>query len=103
MVTVAEESSDSIISRKVSLLIGEILQLSNRVLPLSYAARVQSLPRLFTLASDFEGKHTRATASTTLSAVDRLNRDKSRSSFAGSSNEDARARYADHSARILFV
>lgn len=62
---------------------GEILQLSTRVLPLSYAAQIQGLPRLFRLAADFngegeEGKERRAAASTTLNAVDRLNLHRSR-------------------------
>lgn len=38
---VAEDPRDLISVRKVALLIGEILQLSNRVLPVSYATRVQ--------------------------------------------------------------
>lgn len=37
----ATESDDSHCSKKVSLLLGEILQLSSRVLPVSYATRVQ--------------------------------------------------------------
>lgn len=46
MVAVAEDPRDPISVRKVALLIGEILQLSNRVLPVSYATRVQVSPRM---------------------------------------------------------
>ena len=41
LVSVAADSKDATTSKKVSLLMGEILQLANRVLPLSYAAHAQ--------------------------------------------------------------
>lgn len=91
--TVAEEMDGSLSSRKVSLLIGEILQLSNRVLPLSYAAQIQGLPRLFSLASQFDETVSRAAASTTLSAVDSLNRNRSRLQSSASSGDGGRDRW----------
>ncbi|KAH7099638.1 Rapamycin-insensitive companion of mTOR, N-term-domain-containing protein [Auriculariales sp. MPI-PUGE-AT-0066] len=54
LVTVLEETtSGSKIARKATLLIGEVLQLANRVLPLSMAARIQTLTRVFNLATDY--------------------------------------------------
>lgn len=42
LVTILEEStSSSKVARKATLLIGEILQLANRILPLSMAAKIQ--------------------------------------------------------------
>lgn len=51
LVSVAADSKDATTSKKVSLLMGEILQLANRVLPLSYAARAQVSPHLAPLSS----------------------------------------------------
>lgn len=50
LVSVAADSKDATTSKKVSLLMGEILQLANRVLPLSYAAHAQVGSRLPLLA-----------------------------------------------------
>ncbi|KAI9257881.1 Rapamycin-insensitive companion of mTOR, middle domain-containing protein [Sporodiniella umbellata] len=80
------KSDDIYISRKATLLIGEILQLSTHLLPILMAIQVQSLPKLFTLASNFEDEQVRHNANTALAHIDRLTR--------------ARTRYATASERL---
>ncbi|KAG0742053.1 hypothetical protein G6F57_008738 [Rhizopus arrhizus] len=72
------KSDDIFISRKATLLIGEILQLSTRLLPILMAIQVQSLPKLFTLASNFEDEQVRHNANTALAHIDRLTRARTR-------------------------
>lgn len=59
-------------SRKATLLLGEILQLANRTLPLQYSARIQALPRLFTGVADFAKPEERNAALAALSSIDSL-------------------------------
>ncbi|KNZ50068.1 hypothetical protein VP01_461g7 [Puccinia sorghi] len=74
----AMASKSSVVRKKASLLIAEILDLSNRILPLRYGTRIQSLPRLFELAASFqEGDH-RSTGAAALREVDSLHRTKNR-------------------------
>lgn len=68
------KSDDLYISRKATLLIGEILQLSTRLLPILMAIQVQSLPQLFALASNFEDEQVRHNATAALAHIDRLTR-----------------------------
>ncbi|KAM3580575.1 hypothetical protein VKS41_007236 [Umbelopsis sp. WA50703] len=72
------KSDDIYISRKATLLIGEILQLSTKLLPISMATQIQSLPKLFALASSFEDEQVRHNATTALSHIDRLSRIRTR-------------------------
>ncbi|RCH97274.1 hypothetical protein CU098_004610, partial [Rhizopus stolonifer] len=72
------KSDDIYISRKATLLIGEILQLSTHLLPILMAIQVQSLPKLFTLASNFEDEQVRHNANTALAHIDRLTRARTR-------------------------
>lgn len=65
-------------ARKATLFIGEILQLSNRLLSLSRSMRIQSLPRLFSLATKFDDEIVRHSATAALSHIDNLNRTKNR-------------------------
>ncbi|KAL8290440.1 hypothetical protein RQP46_002698 [Phenoliferia psychrophenolica] len=78
LIAVAAQPTDAATSKKVTVLIGEVLQLANRVLPPAYSTRVQSLPKLFALASSFDTSDERLAASATLSAVDAFNRSSSR-------------------------
>ncbi|SAL99279.1 hypothetical protein [Absidia glauca] len=80
------KSDDVYISRKATLLIGEILQLSTRLLPILMGIQVQSLPKLFALASNFDDELVRHNATAALAHIDRLTR--------------TRARYAASSAGI---
>ncbi|KAI0366921.1 hypothetical protein BV20DRAFT_1001539 [Pilatotrama ljubarskyi] len=73
-----ESSVGSELSRKATLLMAEILQKANRVLPLSIAARIQALPRVFSLASDYDDNEHRIVGSSALSAIDSFNRHLSR-------------------------
>lgn len=72
------KSDEVYISRKATLLIGEILQLSTRLLPIMMGIQVQSLPKLFALASNFEDEQVRHNATTALAHIDRLTRARSR-------------------------
>ncbi|KAF8305657.1 hypothetical protein DL93DRAFT_2172481 [Clavulina sp. PMI_390] len=102
-----EQDCDSNISRKATLLLGEILYMSNRLLPLSQAAKLQSLPQLFSKAAAYggpmmtpsssstnsnpisaafssadkgknDGKFGRELASTAFAAIDSFNRNRAR-------------------------
>ncbi|GAA6063262.1 hypothetical protein JCM10212_004996 [Sporobolomyces blumeae] len=73
----ASNPQDASTSIRVSALIGEILDLSNRVLPARIAAQLQALPKLFSLTSSFdEMTQERLKASDTLVAIAGLNREK---------------------------
>lgn len=72
------KSDDIYMSRKATLLIGEILQLSTRLLPILMAIQVQSLPKLFTLASSFDDEQVRHNATAALAHIDRLTRARTR-------------------------
>ncbi|CED82219.1 ste16 protein [Phaffia rhodozyma] len=77
LIDIVEEALD-ILSRKATLLVGELLALSNKLLPSTIAARIQSLPRLFSHAAKFAKPEERGKASSALSAIDSLNRNRSR-------------------------
>ncbi|KAG7088365.1 hypothetical protein E1B28_012368 [Marasmius oreades] len=66
------------LTRKATLLIGEILQMSNRILPLSVAAKIQALPQVFEMASDYHDGENRIASTSVLSAIDSLNRNRTR-------------------------
>ncbi|KAF9267369.1 hypothetical protein L218DRAFT_977972 [Marasmius fiardii PR-910] len=66
------------LTRKATLLIGEILQMSNRILPLSVAAKIQALPQVFEMASDYHDGENRIVGTSVLSAIDSLNRNRTR-------------------------
>ncbi|KAJ3553483.1 hypothetical protein NM688_g3590 [Phlebia brevispora] len=76
--TTLEDPPATNLSRKATLLIAEILQMSNRVLPLSIAAKIQALPRVFNLASDYKQGGNRIVGMSTLSAIDSYNRNRIR-------------------------
>ncbi|ORX40861.1 Rapamycin-insensitive companion of mTOR, middle domain-domain-containing protein [Kockovaella imperatae] len=70
--------SDFNLARKATLLLGELLRLSTRILPMEYAAHIQSLPRLFGNAMSFADTENRRVALSTLSSIDSLNRNYNR-------------------------
>lgn len=73
-------------SRKATLLLGEILHLSNRVLPRLHGAQMYTLPQLFTLASNFQaGDRGRQTATSALSSIDGMDRQRTRQDHTKSS------------------
>jgi rapamycin-insensitive companion of mTOR len=50
---VIEDNSEPSITRKATLLLGEVLKMAGRLLPASYSANLQLLPDLFSAASNF--------------------------------------------------
>ncbi|KAG0172866.1 hypothetical protein DFQ28_009870 [Apophysomyces sp. BC1034] len=80
------KSDDVYISRKATLLIGEILQLSTRLLPILMSIQVQSMPKLFALASNFEDEQVRHNATAALAHIDKLTRTRARYSSPATSN-----------------
>ncbi|KAI0061413.1 hypothetical protein BV25DRAFT_1900415 [Artomyces pyxidatus] len=73
-----ESTTGSNLSRKGTLLMAELLQLANKVLPLSVAAKVQQIPDVFNLASDYDDGEHRIVGTSTLSAIDSFNRNRAR-------------------------
>ncbi|KAI9846768.1 MAG: hypothetical protein M1837_003617 [Sclerophora amabilis] len=67
--------------RKATLLLGEILKMSNRLLPNFYSAQLHMLPTLFSSASDFGGRN-RFLATSTVYQIDSVNRTLHRSGAA---------------------
>ncbi|WVO18166.1 hypothetical protein L204_105869 [Cryptococcus depauperatus] len=77
LIAVIEEDNTSL-NRKATLLLGEVLQMANRMLPLQFAAQLQSLPRLFAEATDFTNPGDRIAALSALSSIDSLNRNQTK-------------------------
>ncbi|KAJ7107266.1 Rapamycin-insensitive companion of mTOR, N-term-domain-containing protein, partial [Mycena crocata] len=73
-----ESTSGSNLSRKATLLMAEVLQMANRVLPLSIAAQIQTIPRIFSMASDYSHGEHRIVGTSALSAIDSFNRNQTR-------------------------
>ncbi|KAJ7212059.1 Rapamycin-insensitive companion of mTOR, N-term-domain-containing protein [Mycena pura] len=73
-----ESTSGTNLSRKATLLMAEVLQMANRVLPLSIAAQIQSIPRIFSMASDYSHGENRIVGTSALSAIDSFNRNQTR-------------------------
>ncbi|CCL99718.1 uncharacterized protein FIBRA_01740 [Fibroporia radiculosa] len=73
-----ENPVGSNLSRKATLLMAEVLQTANRVLPLSIAAHVQSLCRVFSLASNYHSGEHRIVGTSALLSIDSFNRHQAR-------------------------
>ncbi|KAK7048427.1 Rapamycin-insensitive companion of mTOR, N-term-domain-containing protein [Favolaschia claudopus] len=73
-----ESTSGSNLSRKATLLMAEVLQMANRVLPLSVAAQIQTIPRIFSMASDYSHGENRIVGTSAMSAIDSFNRNQTR-------------------------
>ncbi|GAA5909150.1 hypothetical protein JCM6882_001203 [Rhodosporidiobolus microsporus] len=69
LTSLAADPKDPVAGKKVSLLISELLELGNRVLPPQHAVRLQALPKLFALTSSFDASDARLAASEALLAV----------------------------------
>ncbi|KAI8394190.1 Rapamycin-insensitive companion of mTOR, N-term-domain-containing protein [Radiomyces spectabilis] len=92
------KSDDIYLSRKATLLIGEILQLSTRLLPMRMGIQVQSLPKLFALASNFDDEQVRHNATAALAHIDKLTRARTRyANQAATANKGQRADNATRS------
>ncbi|EGU12160.1 hypothetical protein RTG_01774 [Rhodotorula toruloides ATCC 204091] len=70
LASLAADPKDPVTANKVSLLISEVLDLANRVLPPNHAA----LPKLFALTSSFDASDGRMAASSALLAVNSFDR-----------------------------
>ncbi|KAF4617458.1 hypothetical protein D9613_006099 [Agrocybe pediades] len=66
------------LTRKATLLMAEILAMANRVLPLSLAAKIQAIPQVFCMATDYSDGENRIVGTTALSAIDSFNRNRAR-------------------------
>lgn len=73
-----ETTTGSNLSRKGTLLMAEVLQLANKVLPLSLAAKIQLVPDVFSLASDYKQGEHRIIGTSALSSIDSFNRNRTR-------------------------
>ncbi|ELU39022.1 ste16 [Rhizoctonia solani AG-1 IA] len=79
LVDILEERGTSTeLPRKATLLLGEIMQLANRVLPSTIAARIQVERVSRILAADHEHGEGKQFASCTLSSIESLNRNRAR-------------------------
>ncbi|GAA5935683.1 hypothetical protein JCM3775_003381 [Rhodotorula graminis] len=92
LASLAADPKDPSTATKVSLLIGEILSLANRVLPASHAVRVQSLPSLFALTAGFDPSRERLAASDALLKVGRFEREREQRVAGAGALESRRAR-----------
>ena len=96
LISMLEESTTgSSLSRKATLLLAEVLQMANRMLPLSVAAKIQvsirtynpirskshcyqAIPKLFGMATDFRDGQHRIIGTTAMSSIDSFNRNRAR-------------------------
>ena len=79
LLTMLEENAlGSNLSRKATLLLAEILQIANKVLPLDYAAGLQAMPKVFALSADYTHVEHRIVGTNALAAIDSFNRNRSR-------------------------
>ncbi|TIB33360.1 hypothetical protein E3P77_01003 [Wallemia ichthyophaga] len=75
--TAIVEEKNQVLTRKATLLLGELLRKGNRILPSAYAAKLQTLPRLFALAAEYSGD-LRLSACSALATIDHFNRVRNR-------------------------
>lgn len=79
LTTMLEETTiGTSLSRKATLLMAEILQMANRMLPLEMAASIQAVPRLFAMATDYSNGEQRIIGTSAMSSIDSLNRNRVR-------------------------
>ncbi|EIW81055.1 hypothetical protein CONPUDRAFT_90112 [Coniophora puteana RWD-64-598 SS2] len=73
-----ECATSSSLSRKATLLMAEVMQIANRVLPLPTASKIQAIPRVFDLASEYGRGESRIIGTSALSQIDSFNRNRGR-------------------------
>lgn len=73
-----ENTVGSNLTRKATLLMAEVMQMANRVLPLTIAASIQAVPQVFNLASDYNRGEHRMVGTSAISAIDSFNRNRAR-------------------------
>lgn len=80
LMVVVEDPIDGHASRKATLLLGEVLQLTNNLLPLARSRDLQTLPRLFCSATDLR-RNERLNATAALFQIESLNRTRNKTSL----------------------
>ncbi|KAG6820706.1 hypothetical protein H0H93_012759 [Arthromyces matolae] len=73
-----ESTNGTNLTRKATLLLAEVLEMANRVLPLSMAAKIQAIPELFDKATHYGDGEDRIIGTSAMSAIDSFNRNRSR-------------------------
>ncbi|EPY51668.1 rictor [Schizosaccharomyces cryophilus OY26] len=73
IVCVIRANDDQFLSKKATCLLGEVLRLSDQLLPIQLGAKIQSLPSLFNMASKFTAED-RFVATSVLQSIESLNR-----------------------------
>jgi rapamycin-insensitive companion of mTOR len=73
LLQVTREADNSMLKRKTTLLIGEVLKLASNLLPSSWSSQIQLLPELFTAASHF-GREERFDATGTVYQISSISR-----------------------------
>ncbi|EGN98236.1 hypothetical protein SERLA73DRAFT_169260 [Serpula lacrymans var. lacrymans S7.3] len=94
-----ECTTGSNLSRKATLLMAEVMQMANKVLPLSMAARIQAVPRVFNLASEYNNGEHRIVGTSALLAIDSFNRNRARLQPSSMKNSRPRANSAEDAVR----
>ncbi|KAL4073251.1 Rapamycin-insensitive companion of mTOR, N-term-domain-containing protein [Scleroderma yunnanense] len=79
LTTILEErTTGSSLTRKATLLMAEVMQMANRVLPLNMAANIQAIPQVFDLAADYTRGEHRIVGTSAITAIDSFNRNRAR-------------------------
>ncbi|KAI6122475.1 Rapamycin-insensitive companion of mTOR, middle domain-containing protein [Pisolithus croceorrhizus] len=73
-----ERTTGSNLTRKATLLMAEVMQMANRVLPLNMAANIQAIPQVFDLAADYTRGEHRIVGTSAITAIDSFNRNHAR-------------------------
>lgn len=73
-----ERTTGSTLTRKATLLMAEVMQMANRVLPLNMAANIQAIPQVFDLAADYTRGEHRIIGTSAITAIDSFNRNHAR-------------------------
>ncbi|KAI6044824.1 Rapamycin-insensitive companion of mTOR, middle domain-containing protein [Pisolithus marmoratus] len=73
-----ERTTGSSLTRKAILLMAEVMQMANRVLPLNMAAQIQAIPQVFDLAADYTRGEHRIVGTSAITAIDSFNRNHAR-------------------------
>ncbi|KAJ3020885.1 hypothetical protein HKX48_009567 [Thoreauomyces humboldtii] len=84
------------ITTRVTILVGEMLELCNRLLPMAYGTRIQSLPTLFRIAADFHDELGRHQGTLALTYIDGLHKSKERMPFQNANGSAANRRWASY-------
>ncbi|TPX62078.1 hypothetical protein PhCBS80983_g00632 [Powellomyces hirtus] len=88
------------ITTRVTILVGEMLELCNRLLPVAYGTRIQSLPTLFRIAADFHDELRRHQGTLALTYIDGLHKSKERVLLQGANAGPLGRRWANDRSKV---